>query len=87
MSGPSARYSSFRVPVETGTPPRRRGSRDTSPKGCHFRACLSAQSLTSLLLSKRDPLTLGSRLAERGVIHGGKAAANNRFEFCPALSR
>ena len=36
--------------------------------------------LTSLLFSKHDPLALGSRLVERGIFHGGKAAAKNGFE-------
>ncbi len=63
MPGPSARYSSFRVPVETGTPPRRRrGSRVGSGRGERYGARRTPHTLTSLLLSKRDPLTLGSRL-------------------------
>ncbi len=56
MSGASARYSDFRVPVETGTPPRRRGSRVIRGAAVAKGARRTPHTLTSLLLSKRDPL-------------------------------
>ena len=43
---------------------------------------LGAQARALLLLSKSDPLALGSDLVgERGIFRGGKPAAKNGFEF------
>ena len=57
-TGATARYSHFNVPVETGTPPRRRKLHIT-----HFRRSGESSLITLLLRSKPDPLALGSGLA------------------------
>ena len=62
MSGASARYSNFRVPVETGTPPRRRKSRFTSPRGRRRGRLPQGSGAGSAPPLQTRPALLGSRL-------------------------
>ena len=69
-SGATARYSCLRVPVETGTPPYRRSkvrSVQDALTGIPHNAPL-------LLLSKPDPLALGSGLVTAAAPQKAKSA-------------